>query len=87
MNKKLYPEDYLEPECPLCMNEDSKEKIPVNRIINKYDEFINVKVEESINKKELKKATVVDEEGNVLAYGHKLPGITVTQREDKFTVK
>lgn len=41
MNKKLYPEDYLEPECPLCMNEDSKEKIPVNRIINKYDEFIN----------------------------------------------
>ena len=53
----------------------------------KYDEFINVKVEESINKKELKKATVVDEEGNVLAYGHKLSGITVTQREDKFTVK
>ena len=41
MNKKLYPEDYLEPECALCMNVESKEKIPVNRIINKYDEFIN----------------------------------------------
>ena len=76
----------LSKQQPVWEYEDEDSIIETLKVL-KYDEFINVKVEESINKKELKKATVVDEEGNVLAYGHKLPGITVTQREDKFTVK
>jgi len=34
----LEREDYMEPRCPLCMN--TKERIPVDRIIEKLDEHL-----------------------------------------------
>ena len=34
----LEREDYMEPRCPLCMN--TKERVPVDRIIEKLDEYL-----------------------------------------------
>ncbi len=41
MNIPLSPEDYQEPACPLCMDTDKSERIPVARIIQKLDEYLN----------------------------------------------
>ena len=37
----LKPEDYQEPACLLCMDPEENKKIPVMRIIEKLDEFLN----------------------------------------------
>ncbi len=37
----LSPEDYQEPACPLCMDTDPVQRIPVARIIQKLDESLN----------------------------------------------
>lgn len=37
----LSPEDYQEPACPLCMDTDPVQRIPVARIIQKLDAFLN----------------------------------------------
>ncbi len=41
MTIPLSPEDYQEPACPLCMDTDKSERIPVARIIQKLDEYFN----------------------------------------------
>ena len=41
MTIPLSPEDYQEPACPLCMDTDNVERIPVTRIIQKLDEHLN----------------------------------------------
>ena len=37
----LSPEDYQEPVCPLCMDTDKAQQIPIPRIIEKLDEYLN----------------------------------------------
>lgn len=41
MSIPLTPEDYQEPACPLCMDTDKTERIPVVRIIQKLDQHLN----------------------------------------------
>lgn len=76
----------LTKQLPIWEYEDEDSIIETLKAI-KCNELINVKVEESINKKELKKETVIDENGKVLINGHEIHGITITKRDDKFTVK
>lgn len=76
----------LTKQLPIWEYEDEDSIIEALKSI-KCNDLINVKVEESINKKELKKETVIDENGRVLVNGHEIPGITITKRDDKFTVK
>lgn len=40
-NPFLQPEDYQEPACPLCMNGDTANRIPIKRIVEKLDEYLN----------------------------------------------
>ncbi len=45
MSMELLPEDYAEPRCPLCVpqykeNGRAVTRIPVSRVIDKYDEYI-----------------------------------------------
>lgn len=76
----------LTKQLPIWEYEDEDSIIETLKSI-KCNDLINVKVEESINKKELKKETVIDENGRVLVNGYEIPGITITKRDDKFTVK
>lgn len=40
-NKRiLAPEDYLEPVCPLCMNQNAVKRIPLERVAEKLDEYM-----------------------------------------------
>lgn len=36
----LAPEDYLEPACPLCMNQHAVKRIPLERVAEKLDEYM-----------------------------------------------
>lgn len=36
----LSPEDYLEPACPLCMNQNAVKRIPLERVAEKLDEYM-----------------------------------------------
>lgn len=54
---------------------------------NKGQDFISTKIEEKINKVAFKKAIKMNESGVPMFNGIEIPGLTVTEREDKFTVK
>lgn len=51
------------------------------------DNFITTKIENKINKVDFKKAVEINDDGVALLQGKEIPGLTVTAREDKFTVK
>lgn len=55
-------------------------------IANNGNDFVHTKIEEKIDKVALKKAVKI--ENNVAKFnGVEIPGLTVTEREDKFTVR
>lgn len=51
------------------------------------NDLLTVEVKEKINKKDLKKSVEVDDDGHAVINGEVMPGIKITTREDKFTVK
>lgn len=55
--------------------------------LNHGDKFISRKIEEKIDKNELKKNIVLDDNNIPTLEGTEVPGLVITEREDKFTVK
>lgn len=53
---------------------------------NKYDEFINVKFDESVNKIDLKKAITKDVDGNAYLNGEKIDGLKIVEQKDKLLI-
>ena len=49
--------------------------------------FVSTKIEEKIDKVAFKKAITINKQGIPTFNGLEVPGLTVTEREDKFTVK
>lgn len=54
---------------------------------NHGENFVSTKIEEKIDKVAFKKAITINKQGIPTFNGLEVPGLTVTEREDKFTVK
>ena len=54
---------------------------------NQGQNFVSTKIEEKIDKVAFKKAIKMNKDGIPMFNGIEVPGLTVTEREDKFTVK
>lgn len=54
---------------------------------NQGEQFISTKIDNKINKVELKKAIQLNDQGIPVLGDKEIPGLTVEAREDKFTVK
>lgn len=54
---------------------------------NHGESFVSTKIEEKIDKVAFKKAIVLNKEGIPTFNGLEVPGLSITEREDKFTVK
>ena len=54
---------------------------------NKIEKYITTKIENKLDKREFKKAIELDDEGNAIIEGKVIPGLTITPKEDKFTIR
>lgn len=67
---------------------DYEDETVINWLLeNKIDDFITTKIENKLDKREFKKVIELDDEGNATFKGKTVPGLTITPKDDKFTIK